>query len=190
MFDSNKKYTVGVYDLSFMLIDEEDNILSHPDGRTMEFTIPNYDCSYLGDGVEVNDLVLRQSNPTQKWTHDFSFSFTVNTHQSDPDKISPEIIVDRFMDTVQNMSREEIFERSECYNSFAEELDNENDKQINNSMMRGRDTFITSEINRQKFFDLLWQAVKDTNLNFEELLDDDGEGSVFVKFTGVKNENN
>ena len=136
MFDSNKKYTVGVYDLSFMLIDEEDNILSHPDGRTMEFTIPNYDCSYLGDGVEVNDLVLRQpnltqnqSNPTQKWTHDFSFVFTVNTHQSDPDKISPEIIVDRFMDTVQNMSREEIFERSECYNSFAEELDNENDKE-------------------------------------------------------------
>ena len=63
------------------------------------------------------------------------------------------------------------------------------DKQINNSMMRGRDTFITSEINRQEFFDLLWQAVKDTNLNFEELLEDDGKGSVFVKFTGVKNEN-
>ena len=62
------------------------------------------------------------------------------------------------------------------------------DKQINNSMMRGRDTFITSEINRQEFFDLLWQAVKDTNVNFEELLDDDGEGSVFVKFTGVIND--
>ncbi len=44
------------------------------------------------------------------------------------------------------------------------------------------------EINRQEFFDLLWQAVKDTNLNFEELLEDDGEGSVFVKFTGVKKE--
>ena len=175
MFDSNKKYTIGVYNLSFMVIDEEDNILSHPDGRTIEFTVPNYDCSYLGDGVEVDDLVLRQPNPTQKWTHDFNFVFTVNTHQSDPDKISPEIIADRFMDTVQNMSREEIFERSECYNSFAEELD--------------RNTFTTSEINRQEFFDLLWQAVKDTNLNFEELLDDDGEGSVFVKFTGVKNEN-
>jgi len=45
-----------------------------------------------------------------------------------------------------------------------------------------------SEINRQEFFDLLWQAVKDTNVNFEEMLDDDGEGSVFVKFTGVIND--
>lgn len=50
------------------------------------------------------------------------------------------------------------------------------------------DKQIDSEINRQKLFDLLWQAVKDTNLNFEELLDDDGEGSVFVKFTGVTND--
>ena len=75
-----------------------------------------------------NDVMeLLKPNPAQKWTHDFNFVFTVNTHQSDPDKISPEIIVDRFMETVQNMSREEIFERSECYNSFAEELDNENE---------------------------------------------------------------
>ena len=40
-------------------------------------------------------------------------------------------------------------------------------------------------MNRQEFFDLLWKAVKDTNVNFQELLDDDGEGSVFVKFTGI-----
>ena len=63
----------------------------------------------------------------QKWTHDFNFVFTVNTHQSDPDKISPEKIANALLETIQNMDRQEIFERSECYNSFAEELDNEND---------------------------------------------------------------
>ena len=26
-------------------------------------------------------------------------------------------------------------------------------------------------MNRQEFFDALWQAVKDTNVNFQELLD-------------------
>ena len=121
MFDSNKKYTIEVYNLSFMVIDEEDNILSHPDGQTMEFTIPNYDCSYLGDGVDVNDLVLRQPNSTQKWTHDFNFVFTVNTHQSDPDEISPEKIANALLETIQNMDRQEMFERSECYNSFVED---------------------------------------------------------------------
>ena len=43
-------------------------------------------------------------------------------------------------------------------------------------------------MNRQEFFDALWQAVKDTNVNFQELLDADGEGSVFVKFTGIVEE--
>ena len=42
-----------------------------------------------------------------------------------------------------------------------------------------------TDMNRQEFFNLLWQAVKDTDVNFQELLDDDGEGSVFVKFTGI-----
>jgi hypothetical protein len=49
-----------------------------------------------------------------------------------------------------------------------------------------------SEINRQEFFDLLWQAVKDTNVNFEEMLDtgllDDVENGVIVRFTGVIND--
>ena len=56
MFDSNKEYTIGVYDLSFMVIDEADNVLSHPDGQTMEFTIPNYDLSYLGTGRKLVSL--------------------------------------------------------------------------------------------------------------------------------------
>lgn len=149
----------------------------------------------------------------QKWTHDFNFVFTVNTHQSDPDKISPELIVNRFMDTVQNMSREEIFERSECYNSFADELGNEDEPLTIIPCENGvgeweihptGETFDTHKeaearlsemlkLDNQKFFDLLWQAFKDTNINFEEVLDtgllDGVENGVIVKFTGVKNEN-
>ena len=68
--------------------------------------------AYQSKGSEVMD----------KWTHDFNFVFTVNTHQSDPDKISPEIIIDRLLETIQNMDRQEMFERSECHNSFKEEL--------------------------------------------------------------------
>jgi len=50
---------------------------------------------------------------------------------------------------------------------------------------------IDKKINRQELFDLLWQAVKDTNVNFEEMLDtgllDDVENGVIVRFTGVMN---
>jgi hypothetical protein len=31
MFDSNKEYSIGVYDLSFYVVDEANNVLSHPD---------------------------------------------------------------------------------------------------------------------------------------------------------------
>ena len=40
-------------------------------------------------------------------------------------------------------------------------------------------------MNRQEFFDLLWQAVKNTNVDFYELVEAAEEGSVFVKFTGI-----
>jgi hypothetical protein len=63
MFDPNKEYRVAAYDLSFMVIDEADNVLSHPDGKTMEFTIPNYNLEYLADGAEVDELVLRPPEP-------------------------------------------------------------------------------------------------------------------------------
>mgnify|MGYP003117586456 CR=1 FL=1 len=80
-----------------------------------------------GEGSVFVKFTGVEPNPTQKWTHDFNFVFTVNTHQSDPDKISPEKIANALLETIQNMDRQEMFERSECYNSFAEELDNEND---------------------------------------------------------------
>jgi len=39
---------------------------------------------------------------------------------------------------------------------------------------------------RDEFFDRLWVMVKDTNVDFKELLDDDGEGGVYVQFTNIK----
>ena len=38
---------------------------------------------------------------------------------------------------------------------------------------------------REKFFNALWQMVKDTDVDYQELLDDDGEGGVYIKFTNV-----
>ena len=39
---------------------------------------------------------------------------------------------------------------------------------------------------RDEFFNRLWEMVKDTDVGFEELLDDDGEGGVYVKFTNIE----
>ena len=41
---------------------------------------------------------------------------------------------------------------------------------------------------RTEFFNALWEMVKDSNVDFEELLDDDGEGGVFVRFTNIQAE--
>jgi len=39
---------------------------------------------------------------------------------------------------------------------------------------------------REEFFNRLWEMVKDTNVDFKELLDDDGEGGVYVQFTNIE----
>lgn len=38
---------------------------------------------------------------------------------------------------------------------------------------------------REQFFQGLWDMVKDTDVDYEELMDDDGEGGVYVKFYNV-----
>ena len=43
-------------------------------------------------------------------------------------------------------------------------------------------------MDREAFFDALWQMVKDTNVDYQELMDDDGEGGVYIKFTNVETE--
>jgi len=41
---------------------------------------------------------------------------------------------------------------------------------------------------REKFFDALVWVFVDTDIEYEELLDDDGEGGVYIKFTNVEAE--
>ena len=70
-----------------------------------------------------NDVMeLLKPNPAQKWTHDFNFVFSVTVDESDPNNISPELIAERLLETINNMDRGEMFERSECFNSFEEEI--------------------------------------------------------------------
>jgi len=39
---------------------------------------------------------------------------------------------------------------------------------------------------REEFFNRLLDMVKDTDVEFNELLDDDGEGGVYVQFTNIQ----
>ena len=41
---------------------------------------------------------------------------------------------------------------------------------------------------KEDFFDALWQMVKDTDVDYQELMDDDGEGGVYIKFTNIETE--
>ena len=43
-------------------------------------------------------------------------------------------------------------------------------------------------MNRDEFFNRLCEMVLETDVDFEELLDDDGEGGVFVRFSNVTDE--
>ena len=58
MFDPNKSYIIGVWDLTFYVIDTEtDEPITNEDGTVKLFHADNYDCSYLADGLDVDDLV-------------------------------------------------------------------------------------------------------------------------------------
>ena len=43
-------------------------------------------------------------------------------------------------------------------------------------------------MDREDFFEALWQMVKDTDVDYQELMDDDGEGGVYIKFTNIETE--
>ena len=40
---------------------------------------------------------------------------------------------------------------------------------------------------REDFFEALWQMVKDTNVDYQ-VMDDDGEGGLYVRFTNIEEE--
>jgi len=56
-FDPNKTYTVGVWDMTFYVYDDEaDDYVRNEDGSVKKFQAPNIDYSYMGDGLDVDDL--------------------------------------------------------------------------------------------------------------------------------------
>ena len=56
-FDSDKSYSVLVWDMPVAVFDNElDDYIRNEDGTVKLFSISNYDYSYICDGVGVNEL--------------------------------------------------------------------------------------------------------------------------------------
>lgn len=56
-FDPNKSYSIGVWDMTFYVIDTEaEELLKNKDGTMKKFRAKNYDCSYISDILGVYDL--------------------------------------------------------------------------------------------------------------------------------------
>ena len=55
-FDPNKSYSIGVWDMTFYVVDEDGNHVLDEQGEIAVFHAPNIDYSYMADGIEVDDL--------------------------------------------------------------------------------------------------------------------------------------
>lgn len=53
----DKEYYIAVWDLTFYKADEFGHALTANDGSVQLYHAPNYDCSYLADGLTDDDLV-------------------------------------------------------------------------------------------------------------------------------------
>ncbi len=64
MSDKDKEYSVAVWDVTFYLVDKEtDDPLLNDDGSVKEFQADqDIDCSYLTEGLSVDDLEEIVSN--------------------------------------------------------------------------------------------------------------------------------
>ena len=64
MSDKDKEYSIAVWDVTFYLVDKEtDAPLLNDDGTIKEFHADGHiDCSYLSDGLSVDDLEEIVSN--------------------------------------------------------------------------------------------------------------------------------
>ncbi len=61
MFDPDKTYGITVWDMSVAVVDvESDDYVRNEDGSIKLFNIPNYDYSYICDGIDVDDLYERE----------------------------------------------------------------------------------------------------------------------------------
>jgi len=59
LLDPDKTYSIGVWDMPVYLVDDCGEPVRNEDGTIAIFTIPNYDYSYLCDGVDIDELELR-----------------------------------------------------------------------------------------------------------------------------------
>jgi len=56
-FDPNKSYSIGVWDMTFFVLDaEKDDYVRNQDGSVKMFRAPHIDYSYMADGLDVDDL--------------------------------------------------------------------------------------------------------------------------------------
>lgn len=56
-FDPNKSYSIGVWDMTFYVVDDEkDDYVRNTDGSIRIFRVPHRDYSYMADGLDVDDL--------------------------------------------------------------------------------------------------------------------------------------
>ena len=56
-FDQNKSYSIGVWDMTFYVVDDEkDDYVRNQDGSVKMFRAPHIDYSYMADGLDVDDL--------------------------------------------------------------------------------------------------------------------------------------
>ena len=57
-FDPNKSYSIGVWDMTFYVVDDEtDDFVRNKDGSIKIFRTPDINYSYMADGLGVDDLV-------------------------------------------------------------------------------------------------------------------------------------
>jgi len=52
----NKEYSIAVWDIQFYKVDEDGNPLTDNKGNVQLYNAPNYDCSYLAEGLDDDDL--------------------------------------------------------------------------------------------------------------------------------------
>jgi hypothetical protein len=62
MFDKDKSYIIGVWDMTFYVVDTEtDELIRNKDGTVKQFCVEDYDYSYMADGLGVDDLTEVQN---------------------------------------------------------------------------------------------------------------------------------
>lgn len=57
MFDPKKSYSIGVWDMTFYVVDTEtDELIRNKDGTVKKFRVEDYNYDYASDGLDVDDL--------------------------------------------------------------------------------------------------------------------------------------